>query len=227
MARSSQSVAVGQTAVFTASASGIHRALEVNDAATLASKVDFPAVRASLRPVVTAEVERALDKAAAGAGRGLGQFLSGALKDKLAPTLVDAILNRFVTPKNLGELYLRRKDIREILAERASRRAANAGGAGKPEVDAEPSPDDEPANAPPNAEDKRAATAPQNGRATAATGARPRMGLSNIKRVAFTGPLSIEVGVARERTAKEPDVTAQLAFRNFDWRLVGLIPKAR
>lgn len=199
------------------SATRIHAALEANDARTLEAKVDFPAVRASLRPVVASEVDRALDKAT---GRGLGQLLGGAVKQQLGPQLVETILNGFVTPKSLGELYLRRRDIREILAERAGRRA-EAGRAGEP-------PPAEPASGGDDKAPDAGSDAAAKGRATSAGGTpRGKLGIGNVKRLAFTGPLAFEVGIARDPAATQPDITAQLGFRGFDWKLVGLIPKPR
>ena len=58
------------------SAYKIHAALEANDAKTLETKVDFPSVRESLKPTITSEVERAMDKAAGGVA---GQIVGGVL----------------------------------------------------------------------------------------------------------------------------------------------------
>lgn len=64
-----------------------------------------------------------------------------------------------------------------------------------------------------------AATAP------APTGEKPKFGLANIKKFALTGLASFVVGVSRDPAAVEPEVTAELAFRGGDWKLVGLTPK--
>ena len=196
------------------SAYRIHAALEANDARALESKVDFPSVRASLKPVVTAEVERVMDKAA---GRGLGQILGGALKQQVGPQLVETILNGFVTPKQIAELYARRGDIREILAERiGKRRDGGGGGGGRDQPEPETKPDSGRGDASPNT-------------ATAGGGRAPRQkfGFRNVKRLAFTGPLAFEIGVARDTAAASPDLTAQLGFTGFDWKLVGLTPRPR
>ena len=69
-------------------------ALRDGDAAALASKVDFPSVRQSLRPVVSAEVEKGITRQAGG-------LMTGELKQKLMPQLVDAVLEKVVTPANV------------------------------------------------------------------------------------------------------------------------------
>jgi Protein of unknown function (DUF2939) len=188
------------------SAYRIHAALEANDAQTLESKVDFPSVRASLKPVVTSEVDRALERAAGRSG-GLGQIIGGAVQQRIGPQLVETILNGFVTPKQVGEIYKQRGDIREIVAERMGKR-----GEARAEAPAEPAKD---------------AGATGSGTPAGATKPREKFGPGNIKRFAFTGPLAFEIGVAKDKAATVPDITAQLGFTGFDWKLVGLVPKAR
>ncbi len=192
------------------SAYKIHAALEANDAKTLETKVDFPSVRASLKPTVTSEVERAMDKAAGGVA---GQILGGALKQQLAPQLVETILNGVVTPQRIGEFYQRRGDIKDILAERMAKRAKReietAGGGTSPQP-------------------QQAGTETPLPVAAGADGkTRPKLGLGNLKRFAFTGPLGFEIGVARDASAPAADIVAQLGFQGFDWKLVGLVPRGR
>ena len=49
--------------------------------------------------------------------------------------------------------------------------------------------------------------------------------LSNIKRFAFTSPTSFEIGIAKDASGSEPDLTVQMGFRDMDWKLTGLVPK--
>ena len=59
-----------------------------------------------------------------------------------------------------------------------------------------------------------------------AESARPSpLRLSNIKRLAFTSPTSFEIGIAKDAAASEPDLTAQMGFRDMDWKLIGLVPR--
>lgn len=52
-----------------------------------------------------------------------------------------------------------------------------------------------------------------------------KFGLSNIKSFGFAGPLGLQVGVAQDAKAKGPDVTAEMGFRDMDWKLVAIRPK--
>jgi hypothetical protein len=194
------------------SAYRIHAALEANDTQTLEHKVDFPSVRASLKPVIASEVDRAMERAA-GRGGGLGQIIGGALKQQVGPQLVETILNAFVTPQQVGEIYSRRGDIREIVAERMAKKAE---GGKKGEGRGGEAPSAGAGSEP--AKDASSGAAPKP---------REKPGIGNIKRFAFTGPLAFEIGLAKDKAAAVPDITAQLGFKGFDWKLVGLVPKAR
>lgn len=56
------------------------------------------------------------------------------------------------------------------------------------------------------------------------TAGKPAYGLGNIKNFAFPSPTAMQVGVARSPSASDPEVTAEIAFRNYDWRVTKLIP---
>lgn len=49
--------------------------------------------------------------------------------------------------------------------------------------------------------------------------------LSNIKRFAFTSPTSFEIGIAKDASSSEPDITIHMGFRDMDWKLTGIVPK--
>ncbi len=49
-------------------------------------------------------------------------------------------------------------------------------------------------------------------------------GLSNIKSFEFAGPTAFEVGIARNAEAALADVTAEMSFKNYDWRVTKLTP---
>ncbi len=49
-------------------------------------------------------------------------------------------------------------------------------------------------------------------------------GISNIKKFGFAGPLGLQLGVAKDSSADAPDVTAQMEFIDFDWKVTRLIP---
>ncbi len=53
---------------------------------------------------------------------------------------------------------------------------------------------------------------------------KPSYGLGNIKNFTFPSPTAMQVGVARSPSVSDPEVTAEIAFRNYDWRVTKLIP---
>lgn len=55
-------------------------------------------------------------------------------------------------------------------------------------------------------------------------GETPSYGLANLKSFAFTGPLSFEIGVAQDPAAAVADFTAEMGFRDFDWKLISVKP---
>ena len=210
----------------------IRKAIETNDPALLESKVDFPAVRQSLRPVVAAEIERGVERAARDAGP-LGALIASQIKGDVANRLVEGTINSTLTPPNVIRMIREGRDMRQsiekVLLEQLGRQpgqeaGASAGGrlpgglgdilgqrrsgGASPERQAE-SKGPQPGQTPPPAQ----APAPR------------KMTLSNIKRYAIDGPLAFTIGVARDPAATEPDLTAQLRFVGGDWKVVSLIPR--
>mgnify|MGYP001813515515 FL=1 len=53
---------------------------------------------------------------------------------------------------------------------------------------------------------------------------KPSYGIDNVKSFSFPSATAMQVGVARSPAAADPEVTAELAFRNYDWRVTKLIP---
>lgn len=219
----------------------IKSALEAKDVTALSSKVDFPSVRESMRPAVTARVETLLDNAFAKLGSGGGPLATG-LKTKVAPKIVDGALDILVKPETLIRVHAqgaRFKDaVETVLADEVGGEAAGGalggllkgqggesgggslldkigqaagklgfdpgkslgGGAGKTDTGT-PAPE------------------------ATKSGAGKKLGLANIKSVGFNGPLGLSLGVARDAEASEPDVTVEMGFTGFDWKVTGLIPK--
>ena len=57
-----------------------------------------------------------------------------------------------------------------------------------------------------------------------ASGGKPSYGIDNIKSFAFPSATAMQVGVARSPTSSDPEVTVEMAFRNYDWRVTKIIP---
>ncbi len=65
---------------------------------------------------------------------------------------------------------------------------------------------------------------PSRSSTAAETGGGGSFDLANIKHFGFAGPLAMELGVARDDDAVEPDVTARMSFQDFDWKVTRLTP---
>jgi Protein of unknown function (DUF2939) len=224
----------------------INNALQMKDAALLARKIDFDAVRVSLKPAVAEEVAKQLDSA--GKDSGLGGLLGGELKKQLLPQIVETAVATIVTPANVIRIYSEGGDLKstveKIMREKMAQGglgqlggAAGGGGAvpalpggitlpgglgglgdlmGKAGID------------PSKVGGAIGSTAPKPATptpaATTTAKATPAFGLSNVKHLALAGPLGFEVGVAKDAAATKSDVIAGMSFTGFDWKLTKIVP---
>ena len=230
------------------SAYKIATALGASDAGTLESKVDFPAVRESLRPAVTREVEKRMDKETQSLGAA-GGVLGGDLKKQLLPKLVEQVLAAVVTPERVirlahdgGDIA---KSVEKIFGEAAGQIGALAGGisgsGGAPAggnsggvlggilgaagaggaaggVDLGGL-----AGKVLGGMKKPDDAAP----APAASGEAPKkrsFGLGNIKGFGFAGPLGFDLSVARDAVQPKADATDGMSFTGGDWKLTRVVP---
>jgi len=217
----------------------------------LAAKVDFPAVRESMRPAVSVAVERELDVQMKQAGGGLGGLLGGDLKKQLLPQLVDSVLATVVTPENIIKIASEGDaagSVRRILSEKMGDIAgklpglpggggaggggsgaiipglpAAAGGLGQLGDLAKQMGIGGQGPVP-------AAQAPQPAPAAAPpvskSGASPAsFGVGNIKGFSFDGPLGFAISVARDASQSAPDLTAGMSFTGGDWKITKVIPR--
>ena len=198
----------------------IRAAIENQDVALLESKIEFPAVRAALKPTVTAEVNRQVELRLKDAGP-LGALIGSQLKGESVGRLVDRAIESAVTPESVIRIAHEGKSMRDaiegvlagqmggalggVLGKLGQRR--QQGGAQQPQSQEAPQPD---AGGSAKSEDGKP---------------KRRFGIANIKRFSINGPLSFSVGVARKADATEPDVTAEMRFTGFDWKVVSLIPR--
>lgn len=189
-------------------------ALESGDAAGVERGIDFPAVRQSLRPAVTASIEQNLKEATKGTP-GSDLIIEKMSKDTL-PKLVETSLDTLLTPQSLIRLHAEGKSLREFI---------NSIKSGKPEL----------------AEQvggfvrdlfgkKPAAGAPATGAGELSTAApivpeSRRLGFGNIKSVGFDGPLAVSMGLARDPKSAESDLTATMSFEGTGWRVTSLVPR--
>jgi len=202
----------------------MYEAVQKSDSAALERKLDLPSVKASLRPAVEVEVNKALDRSAQEGG--LGQILSGPLRNEMVPKLSETTLNALVTPANIIRLAAEGGSLKSVLdgivkagmpgggdAGNGAKQPGGLGGLigkvlGRPPQDATGAiVKDVSADAP------RDPAKPQP------------YGFGNIKHFAFTGATSFEIGFAKDAAAPAADMIARMGFTGADWKLTGLVPR--
>ncbi|HML42435.1 MAG: DUF2939 domain-containing protein [Hyphomicrobium zavarzinii] len=222
----------------------IKSSLEGHNVEGLVARIDFPSVRASLRPAVAAKVDKVITDTLHKAGTA-GGALSDQLKARVMPRIVDGVLASLVTPEMLIRIHASGKTFKEALDSLVMDRASRADGlggflivsedqsgggrsrldeiAGKLGIDTH--------KVLGGADAKATDVQPQPGAeievlpALNESRARPKYGLGNIKHFSLTGPLGLSVGVARDATASKAEITAELSFVNGSWMLTGLVPQ--
>ena len=217
----------------------IKTAIETGNEAVLEAKIEFPAVRTALKPIITAELERTVAVALKDAGP-LGGLISGQLKGERVGRLVDSAMNSLITPANVVKIAHDSKTLRESVERVVKEQLGGLGGlggilGGSRSGGSGPGPT--PNDASKDAGSKPAPTGGQasgqlpgqpSGQTSGQPGAEPgrrHFGLSNLKRISINGPLSFSVGIARKPEATEPDVTAEMRFTGYDWKVVSLTPR--
>ncbi|MGE0766929.1 MAG: DUF2939 domain-containing protein [Hyphomicrobiaceae bacterium] len=181
----------------------IRQAIESNDAAALAERIDFDRVRARAKPLIAQQMQRSLDQLQKSGG-ALGAVIAEQLKASFGEKLANAAIDATLTPENVMRFARQGKDIGRILKDIARE------GAEKGSVPASPPPGAAGGGVPPPSQE---------------TPPRHKLTHENIKSYRITGPLSIEVGAAHDPRATTPDVIAELAFTDGTWKVVGLVPQ--
>lgn len=220
----------------------IKTSLDAHNVETLNAKVDFPSVRVSLKPAVTAKVDQVVTDALRKAGTA-GGALADKLKESVVPRIVDGVLAAFVTPEMLIRIHASGKSLKEALDSVVFERTSQAQGLGGFMVVPE---GDQPGDGSPSrleqvagklgidtskvfggaaAKGAEDAAAPAAELLPAKGGAKPKYGLGNIKHFSFTGPLGLSVGVSRDAGSRKPELTADLTFVDGSWKLTGLVPE--
>jgi hypothetical protein len=218
----------------------IKSALQTENAELLASKIDFDAVRVSLKPAVTAEVEKAMTGALQQGG-GQNEALLKQLKTQMMPAVVDGALATIVTPESMLRIY-RERDIKKTVAAIVAEKLGGGGAAGlggllgggdtvsqlgKVAEAAGIDPGKVLGGlfgkkaAPPVAVPSSVA-APATPTTTAPASS---FGMANVKSFGVTGPLGFSVGVSKDAATATPDVVADMAFTGGDWKIVGVRPR--
>lgn len=222
----------------------INTALKTKDAAVLEQKIDFPRVRESLRPAVAQTVEQAYARTQQQAG-GVGGNILAQLKQDVLPGVIDATLTTLVTPNSLAWAATEGKSFKEAIERAIKSQMARAGGLPGSAGDAGASASRSGINlgkigeiagrfgidtgkvlgTTDGKEQAPAGDAQAPAAGSQAPGEPRRYGMANIKSVMPTGPLSFEVGVARDAAASAPDLVVEMGFTGMDWKVTGLTPR--
>ena len=231
----------------------IKSALDAGDAATLSNKIDFVSVRQSLRPAATHYAEEMLEERLNSAGGPVATVIDEQTKSALLPKIVDSTLDRVVTPENLIRIASQGGAVKDAVAAIVKEQMGGAlgglpgldklgtvkiggeNGQGGTELDIGGLVGGIVGAATGNnegglgdlfgggGEERKTAAAPAP--APKRKGKKQKFGLDNIKSFGLAGPLGLQVGVAQDPKAKKPDLTAEMGFRDMDWKLVALRPR--
>ena len=220
----------------------IKTALDTDNPELLAAKIDFDSVRTSLRPAVTAEVEKAMATAIKQGG-GDNEALLNQIKVQMMPKVIDTAMTNIVTPETVLRMHREGSDYKATLARIVSEKLASGGlgalrgllgggsdtGGGDVLGKLGKLAGIDPAKALGGLLGKKgepAVMAPGSSETPAgATAPRKPFGLANIKVFSLTGPAGYSIGIARDAASTEPDVTAGLAFTGGDWKVISIRPR--
>ena len=225
----------------------IQGAVRAGDAAALKRKIDFVSVRRSMQPAVEAKIAERVEDMKTKSGAA-GAVLGNLIKGDMLKQVSNVVLDHIVTAENIIKLSRQggtlTQKIEALVSEELGKISGiggiklGGGNAGKKGLgglagagalakkfgvkipgfgggnSGGQQPEEKPAPAQPAAKPEDEA-------------ASPPMGLANVKRFGMSDPLSFEIGVAKDPAAAEPDLTAQISFKGFDWKLTGLVPRLK
>jgi hypothetical protein len=222
----------------------IHKSIQAKNTGLLDSKIDFPGVRTSLRPVIAAKITEGLEKFQAQAGPA-GAMILSQLKGDMVPKIVETTLGSVVTAETVMRVATEggsfKENLDKIMREQLGRSGLPAAGANAstsaPSLQAglggamgdllgkvtRPKTNSPVRDITNEETTKPGPTASADPTATTKTPA--AFSLANIKSFRFNGPLSYRVGVAKDPAASDADVTAEMSFTGGDWKITGLVPR--
>ncbi len=226
----------------------IYGGLQSADASVLNNKIDFVTLRKNMRPTISHEVDGVIAKNAGGAGKLFGGQI-GKLKGKI----VDGALTKVVTAQGLAKVFKAGGDVTGPIKEMVMGQFGKLGGLSALAGGGSSSGGGGLGSLLGGLGGGEQAglggmlgglAAKKGGSALGgllgggskkteaktddAAPAKPaKYGIGNLKRFAFTGLTSMEVGVAKDASVDGADVTAVMAFKDFDWKLVNIIPRQK
>lgn len=229
----------------------IHGAVRSGNAEVLKRKIDFVSVRRSLQPAVEAKIAERVEDMKTKSGAA-GAVLGNLIKGDMLKQVSNVVLDHIVTAENIIKLARQSGTLSQKIEALVSEELGKIGGIGGiklggggggggnagrglgglsgagalarkygvkiPGFGGGNAPAERPAETP---APTQPAAKPDDEAAS------PAMGLANVKRFGMSDPLSFEIGVAKDPAAAEADLTAQISFKDFDWKLTGLVPRLK
>jgi hypothetical protein len=181
------------------SAYELQNAIKTRDLVTLARKIDFPSVRASLRTFAAEKLAELRDRpnsSLAGAADG-----ERTRKD-VGTRVVDQMLEDAATPDGLLRISREDGPLRASI-DRLLRDHMNRGGDSAAQVKKQPT------------------GAHGGGEMPERT---QRYGFGNIKSIRPASPIRYEIGIAKYQAATRPDIIVDFGFTGTDWKITGARP---
>ncbi len=197
----------------------ISHALRNEDKELLASKIDFPSVRASLKPVLTGELTTRIEQMKRDAGP-LGSLIAGQFKDDLIARILDGTVESMMTPETIIRIVRQGGNLKEAAERVALDQILRPGATTRESGDRARLP-----RALPGAPQLPGRPAQASEPPTPAGEPKKSLTWRNIKSFRVVGPLSYTLGIARNADAAAADAEVTLAFTGGDWKIVSLLPK--
>lgn len=216
---------------------GIYSGMKNNDIGLLERKIHWTGLTDSAKPVVSGEVDRAIDQAVAQAGP-LGMMIKANIGD-YKEELVDTTVKSFVSPKGLVKVYEAGGDVTSVVMESVSKQIAkisktmgesggsgSSGGGGLGSFLGGLTGGNSGLGALISGIGKQVGSnLIKNNEASSDGGpdsqqqaSAPGFGLSNVKHFSY-GLTNMEIGISRKPDAEASDVIAVMEFMDWDWKL--------
>jgi hypothetical protein len=188
------------------SAYELHNAIKTKDLVSLAHKIDFPSVRASLRVAAVEKLAELHDRADSAAA---GTLPTQRITKEDTRRVVDRMLEGTATPDGLlriiGEDGPLRASVERLLRDhmdRAGEGATPIAGTGT------------------TAAGKSSPLVRTVG--TEMPKERSSYGFANIKSIRPASPFRFEIGIAKDQVATRPDIFVDFGFTGTDWKITGV-----
>lgn len=222
----------------------LYSGVKGHDEPLVERKVNWTTMRASFKEAIRPKVLKEINRAARKSGSGIDGALMKQMSASAAPQIVDLVVDQYMTPKGLillaetgGEIKLASGGLRSLLGKLAgsNNQANNADSENKDSgLGGFLRKAEGVIKSIPGAEKKiqeltgaGSLIAGADDKSSKASSSRKpvKYGWDNVKRLRFNTLTELELAIAKNPKARKADLTAIMAFEDFDWKLVKIIPK--